>query len=260
MIVKTTSGGDFSGCSKYLIDDKKQSEVLLQKNCFSSDPTQLAEQMQNISDCNKRCTKPVIHHSLSFPTEDKITVEKMTEIAEEFAEQSGYEQYSIIKHNDTEHKHVHIVANRVRMDGTTVTNQDSKIKAKNLAQKLEIKHKLTIAKNQEVKKINSKNLNKKEEREQIYKTSAEYINNSKNVSFKGYLENMQSKGIEVIVAKSGDKINGMSFKIEGSKLKHKGSQVHSNLKWNKFKEIVTNVINKQEKVKINNTETKGIRR
>ena len=65
-------------------------------------------------------------------------------MAQDCAHDLGFEnnQYVAIFHKDTEHPHIHIVANRVGYDGKTVSDSNNYQKIARLCRKLELKHEL----------------------------------------------------------------------------------------------------------------------
>jgi len=66
--------------------------------------------------------KPVFHGVLSFPAGEDPGDEKMVEIARKYLKEIDMwpTQYAIVKHKDTAHLHLHIIANRVSNDGTII--------------------------------------------------------------------------------------------------------------------------------------------
>lgn len=79
----------------------------------------LAKQMLDNRDKNRNLNKYVWHQSFSFPPGEDPPKEKLTNLAMEFAKEFGFaeNQMLVFKHNDTTHKHIHIVANRINYNG-----------------------------------------------------------------------------------------------------------------------------------------------
>lgn len=79
----------------------------------------LARQMLDNRDKNRNLNKYVWHQSFSFPPGEDPPKEKLTSLAIEFAKEFGFaeNQMLVFKHNDTKHKHIHIVANRINYNG-----------------------------------------------------------------------------------------------------------------------------------------------
>lgn len=68
---------------------------------------------------NARLHKYVWHQSFSFAPGERPDNNKIIEISTAFAEEFGFEQNQMVvfKHEDTEHLHFHIIANRVNHNG-----------------------------------------------------------------------------------------------------------------------------------------------
>ena len=260
MIAKTTSNNSISKCAEYLLGEDKKAEILHCEGCIAENSKQLTQQFQALAENNERVKKPLMHHSLSF-AEQNINSDQMKKIAQEFAETMGYEQYTIIQHNDTNHKHVHLMCNRVRFDGSAVANNFSKTKAKQLAQELEKKYKLQQAvKVERVKQINSIVKGKKQERQWIYDNANDYFKGNRERSLTGFIEHMEKAGIDVSVnrSKTTDKISGLSFQIRGQEMKHKASQVHSDLKWSNFSKSLGQGLNTKFAKKFNSIDLSAV--
>jgi hypothetical protein len=79
----------------------------------------LAKQILDNRDKNRNLNKYVWHQSFSFPPGEDPPEEKLNSLAIEFAKEFGFadNQMLVFKHNDTKHKHIHIVANRINYNG-----------------------------------------------------------------------------------------------------------------------------------------------
>ena len=79
----------------------------------------LAKQMLDNRDKNRNLNKYVWHQSFSFPPGEDPPEGKLTTLAQEFAKEFGFSenQMLVFRHNDTKHKHIHIVANRINYNG-----------------------------------------------------------------------------------------------------------------------------------------------
>ena len=65
-------------------------------------------------------------------------------MAQDCAQDLGFSnnQFVAVLHKDTEHPHIHIVANRIGYDGKTVSDSHNYQKIAKLCRKLELKHEL----------------------------------------------------------------------------------------------------------------------
>ncbi|MDQ1090455.1 relaxase/mobilization nuclease domain-containing protein [Siphonobacter sp. SORGH_AS_1065] len=78
-------------------------------------PNALANEFNKVAKMNTKTNKFLWHQTLSFHPDDKIDNNLMRAIVKDFAEKYGFadNQLLAIRHNDTAHSHVHIIANRI---------------------------------------------------------------------------------------------------------------------------------------------------
>jgi len=259
MIVKSKGGKTFGGCVNYVLNEEKAN--LLDSNLIVGENAYLiAQQMIRVSELNKRCAQPVSHFSLSFSKEELVNSRIMNSIAKDFLKEMGYKednnQSIIAEHTDTEHQHVHIVANRVGFDGSILDNKYSKSKAVKVAKKLEKKYSILVAVQPAEGIKNSKIA--KPERERMAVDLRKAIANSTTID--EFISNCSKFNIEAKpnIASTG-KISGFSFQYENSKIKHKASQISNEFKWSSLsaqldanlshkQTIVNSVVSEPEKI------------
>ncbi|HHA1988868.1 relaxase/mobilization nuclease domain-containing protein [Enterobacter ludwigii] len=92
--------------------------------------------------------KPTFHAFLSLPKDEKLTDEQWQEIAKDYLKEMNIDidkhQYICVRHKDTDKDHIHIVANRVGLDGSVWHGQHSAFNTIAACERLEVKHGLTI--------------------------------------------------------------------------------------------------------------------
>jgi hypothetical protein len=146
MIVRIqASGGSFLGAGKYYLHDKLQDgeRIALKdqgdervwftdtRNTLNTDPERALDEMWRTAEDQAylkmqagvkrggRMTEdPVKTLSLSWHKDDKPTPEHMIESADAYLKHMGWDAHQAVYvgHNDTEHRHIHIVLNRVNPD------------------------------------------------------------------------------------------------------------------------------------------------
>ena len=101
---------------------KEKAEILHVEGVSMDNPQQMIDDFNFLRKTNPDLGKAVWHASFSFAPEDKgkVSEQLMKDIAKDYADKFGLEQYAVVKHNDTRHEHFHIVANQVKYDGKTV--------------------------------------------------------------------------------------------------------------------------------------------
>lgn len=89
------------------------------RNLFHDDLDKIKAEMRVTARSRRQLEKPVYHVSISYHEDEEISEAEMIDDAEEFLERRGLgEHQSVIAvHRDTNHPHVHIVANRAHPSG-----------------------------------------------------------------------------------------------------------------------------------------------
>nr|WP_238866451.1 MULTISPECIES: relaxase/mobilization nuclease domain-containing protein [Proteiniphilum] len=115
MIAKITKGSSFKGVVKYVIDEKKKTQILDTDGLRLKNLSFLIENFVTQAGMNGRVSKPVGHISLDFSAQDKdkITNQMMVKIVHDYMKRMGITdtQYVIARHFDREHSHIHLVFN-----------------------------------------------------------------------------------------------------------------------------------------------------
>ena len=90
---------------------------------------------------NCRTKKTVFHCSLNPHPDEKLSDERLTQIAKEYMEALGYgkQPYIVFKHNDIAREHIHIVSLRVDSRGRKINDKFEKRRSKKIADALERK-------------------------------------------------------------------------------------------------------------------------
>lgn len=140
MTSKMIKGSSFAGCIKYVIE-KEKSEFIDSKGIRREDAVLAAKDFLLISQQNDKVEKPVMHISVNFHPKDqsKVTNELMREIGQQIIKDMGFSnsQYLIVRHNDQKHPHFHIVANRVALTGTVVSDKMDFLRMQKVLKQLE---------------------------------------------------------------------------------------------------------------------------
>ena len=88
---------------------------------------------------NCRTKKTVFHCSLNPHPDEKLSDERLTQIAKEYMEALGYgkQPYIVFKHNDIAREHIHIVSLRVDGEGKKINDRFEKRRSKKITDALE---------------------------------------------------------------------------------------------------------------------------
>ncbi|EIS2204727.1 relaxase/mobilization nuclease domain-containing protein, partial [Salmonella enterica] len=194
--------------------------------------------------------KPVFHAFLSLPKNEHLTDEQWQEIAKDYLKEMNINiekhQYICVRHNDTDQDHIHIVANRVGLDGSVWLGQHSAFNTIAACERLEIKHGLTITDGLKGQKSDV-SAPTKAEIEQALRTGEKparlVLQNALQAALVGkpdlstFVERLQAVGIEprFNVASTGN-VAGVSFSV--GDVAFKGSQLGKKYSWNTIKNKV----------------------
>jgi hypothetical protein len=116
------AGRSFRETSHYLVQDLARAVVLKVEGVRGRDYKQMAEDFELQHRIRMEVEKPVFHAVLSFATGENPADGKLVNLTQEFMEGIGMvnTQAAFVKHIDTAHVHVHILANRVGNNGEII--------------------------------------------------------------------------------------------------------------------------------------------
>ena len=150
MIVKQIKGKGFYGCLKYVME--KALANFLDGNVYAFDGIRrMASEFRFQCSKNHRVQRVVYHATLSVPSEDKgkLNDSQWGDVGRRFLEKMKFSEnfddwnapkvpYIIVRHHDKDHDHIHIVAGRVRSDGTCVSDSWDYRRGEKAVRELEI--------------------------------------------------------------------------------------------------------------------------
>lgn len=121
MIGNSVKGRGFRGCLQYNLAPEKGAQIV-GGNMAGDTARSLAKEFGEVRRLNQRVQTPCWHVSLSAVPGEKLSDAQWSQVADQYLDNMGFDrsqhQYVVVRHCDTRHQHVHIVANRVAMDGS----------------------------------------------------------------------------------------------------------------------------------------------
>lgn len=237
---KITTGKGFKGALKYIFDYKNEKEKnpeLVYTNMCGENIDELTNEFKFVANAKSNIKKPVYHMSLTLPKSDgKLDKDTWENIVSSHLEKMGIDkdnhQFVVVRHNDTEHDHVHILLNKVGFDGKVYHPQNDVFKIMKATNELESEYNLTKTKTFKSDFDHSKPTDFKQE---IIRDLSAYTNKKEDgKSLKGFLDFLTSKRIKAIFnySKKTNKVSGVSFQ-KGSE-KFKGSDLNKKFSWKTF--------------------------
>ena len=151
MISKAKSCPGGTALFNYVINDLKGYE-LLRNGLSGITPKELYSDMSIIQKQNLRCSNNTISIVLSPTIEDgsRMTSDQLKELTAGFLKEleldPGASQFIAFVHTEKEHKHVHILLNRVKQDGTLINDSFISKKAQAAAHRIALAQGLNSAK------------------------------------------------------------------------------------------------------------------
>ena len=213
MIGKIKKGSGFKGCVNYVLG-KEQAALLYADGVLTESRGDIIRSFCMQTGMNPDLKKPVGHIALSYSAVDapKLTDEKMIQLAQEYMREMKIidTQYIIVRHQDREHPHVHIVFNRIDNNGKTISDRNDMYRNEQVCKKLKAKHGLYFAKGKEqVKQHRLKEPDKS--KYEIYNAVKNEIGKSKN--WQQLQKRLAEKGITIQFKHKGQtsEIQGISF-------------------------------------------------
>ncbi|GHT36653.1 mobilization protein [Bacteroidia bacterium] len=229
MMAKIVQGCGFRGVINYVLD-KSKAQLLYAEGVRLKDKESIIHSFITQSYANN-IAKPVAHISLNFSEQDKAKATNvfMVGMAQEYLKKMGYgnTQYIIVRHNDRDHPHIHIVINRIDNDGKRISDKNEKLRSTKICLELTKKCCLYISSGKEnVKRERLRGTDKtKYEIYDAIKAAIPKCRNWKELSAK-----LQKFGITTEFQHNGstDKIQGVrfgkdDFTFNGSKIDRKCS-------------------------------------
>ena len=146
MIAKISATENLGGALGYNFKkvEKGEASILLAAELYQSNDgnytmEDVLADMEALIPKNCRTKKTVFHCSLNPHPDEKLSDERLTQIAKEYMEALGYgnQPYIVFKHNDIAREHIHIVSLRIDDEGKKINDRFEKRRSKQITDALE---------------------------------------------------------------------------------------------------------------------------
>jgi hypothetical protein len=226
MIAKTSKGKGFRGVLNYAME--KDSEIL-DSNMAGQTPRALAAEFGEVRKLRPSLGNAVVHTALSAPVGEQISDDLWREIGQTFMEKMGYtdNQYIMVKHKDTDHQHVHIIANRITHTGDVVSDANDYKRLNKAMREIEVEYELTqvasIAaerkaptKGEIERSIRTGEPSTRQQLQQLASACAKDCGN-----YTEYAQRLEAVGVELIpyTQMNDTKLNGLMYRLDGVAMK-----------------------------------------
>ncbi|MDV3001109.1 MAG: hypothetical protein N5P05_002715 [Chroococcopsis gigantea SAG 12.99] len=244
MIAKQVQGSSFSKVLNYV--HHKSGARGIGSNMIGKDPKILTEEFKIASSLRPGVTKCVYHVSLSVSPNERLSDSQWFNIARTYLKGMDFNgnQYAVYRHTDTQHDHVHIIANRVRItDGSPVSDSWQYRKGEIVVRRLEEQFNLSPTSSG----FNRRKTSPSTGEMRRYKRTGEVIPRcelqrlidealSRNPSLEEFIDNLRERSVSVRLRQSdGGEIEGISYKLNG--VAFQGRQLGRDYSWNGIKAV-----------------------
>ena len=239
---KVGRGGGFRGVIEYALQESKGASIV-GGTMTSTTPRALAAEFAISRQQRSEVERPVWHCSLSLPEADQLDDQGWHAVATDFVAEMGMadHQYIVVRHADTEHDHVHIIASRVGLDASVWYGRWEARQVIEATQRLEIRHGLTTTPGLDAtRERKAPTQNETEQADRIGATPVrQRLQRLIDAAIAGgpsvtaLCERLEFEGVEVKanIASTG-KLNGLSFSLDG--VAFKGSQLGKGYTWSQL--------------------------
>ncbi len=228
MIGKQIKGTGFRGCLNYVLG--KKDAALIGGTMCGQTPEELAAEFAIARQLRPNLKVAVFHATLSVASTEKLedseeNDQRWLAIAANYMKAMEFDnnQYAVVKHSDTEHDHIHIVASRICLDGGVVDDSWDYYKSQETIRQLERNYNLeaitpswetdkraqTTGEHRQLKSKGNKSV-----RVQLQDLIDEVTQD--NPSMPELVERLQQQGVEVQVTQTGIGFSkGISYNLDG---------------------------------------------
>jgi len=280
------TGASFGGVLAYVEKEKDKREgkklpVRLVENQCYGDRGEIAQQMAAQASERPACKKPVLHFQINFHSEEKLADGLRQQAALRVLEHVGVSetlhQFTVHEHFDKAHAHFHVVLNRVGLDGSLFPDHQLLNRLQVACDRTERELGLRQTSGRTVvyapedakgfryvpsaeRKVQSaadlkpdKRAGVQQKKEKLHSFVRYVLEQEKPRTAEAFGQRLRAKGVEVEFKTNKNGIFGVSFKLEGSSVAFKGSDV--GYKWAQVRDSIA--LNQEEVVQVAETEAKA---
>lgn len=238
MIAKVCKrGANATGIVRYLTSDRKDAHVIIEAPDI--------ERLNAPSSIRPDISKPIWHAALSLPEGESLPAEQWHKLAADFLSRMGLEghEWAGVVHNETNHQHAHIVANRISWTGTVWSGEWDGKRAIAAAKELEKLYGLTVDEHRPTGRaaLTHSEIEKaiRTQTQPARLTLQEIIDRAaiSRAPIENFLQTLEAQGVRVTphIASTG-RVSGLAFTYNGETFK--GSQLGKAYAWSKLQQRI----------------------
>jgi|GEM_PF-889875 len=228
MIAKAVKGRGFKGALAY--DLSKDEGRILDTNMAGESVRELSAEFGAIRKLRPNLDRAVLHVSLSAAPGENFTDAQWQAIGRQYLEGMDFvdNQYLITRHTDTEHEHIHILANRITHAGEVVSDSRDYQRQEVLMRAIERDYGLQqLAPSQESerraptrgeieKQIRTHDVSTRVQLQQLADAAV-----ARSTTYTEYRDHLEAAGVELvpILQKDGAKLSGLMYRLDDVTMK-----------------------------------------
>ncbi len=263
------TGASFGGVLSYVEKEKDKkagygAPVRLVENLCYGDRSEIAQQMADQAQERSACKKPVLHFQISFHPEEKLAdclrQQAALQVLEHVGVKENLHQFTVHEHFDKAHAHFHVVLNRVGLDGSLFPDHQLlnrlQVACDRTERELDLRptsgrtvvyapdeakgFRYVSSVERKVKAVADLKPDKRagvqQKKEKVHSLISYVLEQEKPKTAEAFTDRMRAKGVEVGFKTNVNGIFGVSFKLEGSQVAFKGSDV--GYKWAQIRDSI----------------------
>jgi hypothetical protein len=239
MIGNITKGGGVKACLAYVLGKDKAKKI--GGNLLGDSPTELASDYLWLSQFNPRVSRLICHISLSVRASEQIDEPTWSAIAADYLERMnfGLVPYVVVQHHDTEHNHIHIVAGRVRANGTCVSDKWDYYRSQQTIRWLEEKYGLSPSQPPQYEPYQPL-ANEKQVFEFLKQTIGQIL--PEKMWVKEFFDGLKEHQIQpkIVTTRNQKLIKGIRYEYQGSSFS--GTELGADYTWKKVNQGVNSIV------------------
>lgn len=209
----------------YALSEGKLDKIV-GRNMIDSDlPADILREFEMVNQYNYRCKNKYMRYEIGISPQDidKLKPGDMSKIAQTFAFKMGLQNHQWIActHKDTGKPHIHLIANRIGVDGKVFDTTFMSNRSAQIAEEISREMGLTIANDVRKQKQHQEvytNPTRQQTKEKLQQIA--YYELFKNTSLEGFLHGLEKEGVGIEPAKNKQgKTYGIRFTYEGQTFK-----------------------------------------
>jgi hypothetical protein len=227
MIAKAKAISHGKEAINYALKESKKGVFLASNLISSTNSAEILKEFEMMQHYNERCKNKFLRFEIGIAPQDeaKLKTNDLRIICKELAKSMGLKdnQWFACTHKDTDNLHIHLIANRINIDGAVYQTDFISNRAAKAAEELSRKMGLTIA--NEVRKQKQHNKQQMspsrfDTKKRLQDIAYSELRNTANKTPKNFIDALKRRGVTVEpVRNKQNKIYGIRFQYEGQTFK-----------------------------------------